>query len=345
MLDERPIKKSKRPYRPRPVIEVNPDCLVDKEFQPDEWSLAFGHIPVLARESVLALNIKENGVYVDLTMGGGGHTRQILSQLGPKGRLLALDRDAETLIWAGLWGQGDPRLILKKANFDDIDSILAELKLGRVDGMLADLGLSSRQLFGPGRGFSWQIDEPLDMRMDPESGVTAYDIVNSWPEHKLIDLIRFIAEERSGFRLAKRIVEERAKKPLKTTGDLADLVSKVLRRSGHHARTNPATKVFMGIRLVVNREMEALATLLKKAPGCLKPEGRLVVISFQSLEDRQVKKCFCSMEGKKIWDNLFKKPITPTELELENNHRSRSAKLRIGRLKRVVKEKTIPTDQ
>ncbi|MDR1083747.1 MAG: 16S rRNA (cytosine(1402)-N(4))-methyltransferase RsmH [Deltaproteobacteria bacterium] len=311
-------------------LDVPPD-LKYPFYEPDEWSKAFGHIPVMPNETTVALDVKPRGFYVDLTMGGGGHSRMILSQLGPKGRLLALDRDPEAVRWASIWAHGDRRLILKRANFSRLDEILEELNLGLPDGLLADLGLSSRQILGPGRGFSWLRDEPLDMRMDPESGLTAYDIVNEWPEDKLIELIRYKAEERSSVRLTKTIMNHRARKPLETTGELADLVGKVLWRTGHHARSNLATKVFMGLRLVVNQEMEALDALLKKAHGCLKPGGRMVVISFHSLEDRQVKRTFGSLAGKKYWEALYKKPVQPTRTEVAENRKARSAKLRAAR--------------
>jgi 16S rRNA (cytosine1402-N4)-methyltransferase len=299
-------------------------------FQADDWSLAFGHVPVLGFETLLALDIKAGGFYVDLTLGGGGHSRLILSRLGPRGRLLALDKDPDALAFATIWGLGDRRLILKKASFDRIDEVLAELKLRPADGLLADLGLSSRQLLGTGRGFSWLKDELLDMRIDPESELTAFNIVNEWPEDKLNELFRLKAEERRSHRITKTIVAARAKNPVTTTGELADLVKRALGRSGHRSRINPATQTFMGLRLEVNQEMEALTALLKKAPGCLKPGGRLAVISFHSLEDRKVKECFLSTEGKKIWQSLLKKPITPSKIELDRNKRSRSAKLRVA---------------
>ncbi|MDR1608654.1 MAG: 16S rRNA (cytosine(1402)-N(4))-methyltransferase RsmH [Deltaproteobacteria bacterium] len=330
-------KKPIRPFKPLPTVD--PDY-VDISYKPDDWSVAFGHVPVLPQEVVWNMDIKPSGFYVDLTMGGGGHSRYILSQLGQNGRLLALDKDSEPHLWAKLWGQDDKRLITIKAGFEEIKSVLADLKLGPVDAMLADLGLSSRQLFSNGRGFSVQSIEPLDMRLDPTTKVTAFEIVNSWSEEELVDLIRYRAEERSGVQIAKRIVEKRTIKPIRTTGELADLASEVLRRTGHRSRDiNIATKLFMGFRLVVNQEVEALRTLLQVAPSCLKPEGRLVVISFNSLEDRQVKRCFCSLEGQKIWDNLFKKPITPSKTELASNRRARSAKMRVGRLKKVEKPK------
>jgi 16S rRNA (cytosine1402-N4)-methyltransferase len=321
----------RKPVRSKPVVTVDSDYL-DVNIAPDEWSINYGHMPVLLREAIVALDVKANGFYVDLTLGGGGHSRLILSRLGSKGRLLALDKDPDALAWAAVWGQGDKRLILKRSGFDRIDEVLAELKLGPADGLLADLGLSSRQLLGVGRGFSWLKDEPLDMRMDPDSELTAYEVVNAWPEEKLLDLIRYKAEERSSHKITKTIVAARAQKPVETTGELAELVSRVLRRKGHQAHSNPATKVFMGLRLAVNQEMEALATLLKKAPGCLNPGGRMVVISFHSLEDRQVKRTFQSREGHKIWENLFKKPIVATGSEIDKNRRARSAKLRVARL-------------
>ncbi|MDR1395426.1 MAG: 16S rRNA (cytosine(1402)-N(4))-methyltransferase RsmH [Deltaproteobacteria bacterium] len=335
---KKPGKSSKKPARS--ILDVLPDNYKDLlDFHPDDWSKAFGHIPVMAAEAVNALDVLSDGFYVDLTLGGGGHSRFILSMLGPKGRLLCLDKDPDALAWASVWAGGDRRVILKKSSFEKIDSVLEELNLGPADGLLADLGLSARQIFSPGRGFSWLKEEPLDMRMDPETNnLTACQIINTWPEDKLADLIRFKAEERSSVRLSKSIINERAIKPFQTTVDLAKLVYKVLRRSGHHSRMNPATKLFMGLRLTVNQEMEALSELLKIAPVCLKPKGRLAVISFHSLEDRLVKSAFGSIEGRKIWESMYKKPITASKREIERNRRARSAKLRIGRLRQVDEE-------
>ncbi|MDR0549316.1 MAG: 16S rRNA (cytosine(1402)-N(4))-methyltransferase RsmH [Deltaproteobacteria bacterium] len=330
MLD-RPKSLKPKPKTQSAIID-DPDFLLVTP-EPDEWSRQFCHSPVLPRETLLALQVKPDGRYVDLTLGSGGHSRLILSRLGPKGRLLAIDKDPEALAFAALWGKNDPRLILKRASFDKIDEIFKELKWKPADGLLADLGLSSRQLLGSGRGFSWQKNEPLDMRMDPDSELTAFEVVNSWPAEKLLELIRDKAEERSPYRITKTIVAAREKKPIETTGDLSELLKRVIRRSSGHQALNPATKVFMGIRLAVNLEMEALTTLLKKAPACLKPGANLVVISFQSHEDRQVKRAFTSVEGKKIWDNLFKKPITALRSEIEINRRARSAKMRVGRRK------------
>jgi len=296
-----------------------------------DWSEAFGHLTVMGAEAVECLNIKPDGIYVDGTMGGGGHSRLILSALGEKGRLVALDQDAEPRAWAlDGWGRAEKRLTVAAGNFGRMDEILAGLDLGGADGILLDLGLSSRQLASTGRGFSWTRDEPLDMRLDPQGDLTAAEVVNRYPEKELADVIWKYGEERASRRLARAIVKARSKKALETTGELASLVSASLWRPGPPPRIHPATRTFMALRIEVNRELAVLEDFLKKAPYLLNLGGRLVIISFHSLEDRLVKEAFRQKDekGESPWAALFKKPLTPGPQEEANNPRSRSAKLR-----------------
>ena len=298
-----------------------------------DWSRAFGHLTIMGPEVVEGLNIRTDGVYVDATLGGGGHSRLILKALGDKGRLIAIDEDPEPRCWAVEgWGRTEPRLMVAAGNFENMGQILAELKQGAVDGILLDLGISSRQLARPGRGFSWTVDEPLDMRLDPNEELTAFEVVNNYQEKELADLIWEYGEDRASRRLARAIVWARQKAPLATTGDLAALAAKVLYRPGPPPRLHPATRLFMALRIEVNRELKVLANFLAEAPNLLKPGGRLAVISFHSLEDRLVKWAFKTVpaDGEKVWRPLHKKPQTPSEDEVFKNPRSRSSKLRVA---------------
>ena len=298
---------------------------------PKNWSEAFGHYTVMGAEAIEWLGIKADGVYVDGTLGGGGHSRLILGALGEKGRLIALDKDPEPRAWALKgWGQGEGRLTVAAGSFEDLEEILAGLKVEAVDGILLDLGLSSRQLASPGRGFSWTADERLDMRLDPSGALTAWDVVNRYPEKKLADVIFQYGEERASRRLARAIVAARQKKPLDTTDELAALIAKSLYRPGPPPRIHPATRSFMALRIEVNGELAALTNVLRSAPRLLKPQGRMVIISFHSLEDRLVKEAFRGRdeEGRPPWRPLLKKPLIAGPEELEINPRSRSAKLR-----------------
>lgn len=317
------------------------DKLVPMEFSQTEgfgrgaesgdWSRAFGHLTVMGQEAVAALGLKPDGVYVDGTLGGGGHSRLILAQLGEKGRLVALDQDPEARFWAeNGWGRGEDRLTVVAANFEQLGEILAGLGLGGVDGVLLDLGLSSRQLTGPGRGFSWTIDEPLDMRLDPNGDLTAWDVVNDYSEKDLADVIWRYGEERASRRIARYIVRERTSGAIETTGRLAALVAKALYRPGPPPRIHPATRTFMGLRIEVNRELTVLENFLAAAPDYLNPGGRLVIISFHSLEDRLVKEAFRKKddEGRSPWQALYKKPLVAGDEELAINPRARSAKMR-----------------
>ncbi|MDR2368796.1 MAG: 16S rRNA (cytosine(1402)-N(4))-methyltransferase RsmH [Deltaproteobacteria bacterium] len=333
-----------------------------------DWSAAFGHAPVLLAETMEFLAVKPDGLYVDCTLGGGGHARAILGRLGPNGRLLALDVDPEPLEWAGAWGAGDPRLTLERASFGDLAGVLSRLGLGPADGLVADLGLSARQLLGAGRGFSITRDGPLDMRLDPDATLTAHEIVNHYPEYRLADILRRYGEETAARKLARLVVEARERAPINSTHELAAIAERALYRPGPRPRVHPATKTFMALRLAVNGELETLSRFLAQARSCLKTGGVLAVISFHSLEDRMVKLALRGEapgpdEGGPIaqaWPKskrglirkartgraltpgelrappdpvrafrpLRRKSVRPTEAEITANPRSRSAKLR-----------------
>ncbi len=325
----RPRPKRPEPSEPPPAPLELAEALAQGAAV--DWSRAFGHLTVMGPEAVHWLDVKPDGTYVDATLGGGGHSRLILSALGKEGRLIALDQDQEPLAWAREgWGRGESRLTVTEGNFENLTELLAGSHQGGVDGILLDLGLSSRQLSKPGRGFSWVTDEPLDMRLNPQGALTAREVVNRYPEKELADLMWSYGEERASRRLARVIARARRIKPLETTAELADLIGRALRRPGPPPRIHPATRTFMALRIEVNRELKVLADFLKAAPALLKPGGRLVIISFHSLEDRLVKEAFrgSGEGGERPWRALHKKPQTPDSEELEKNPRARSAKLR-----------------
>jgi len=332
MSVKRPRRFGERPARSPEPLGFDEARKRDREaLGPLDWSEAFGHFTVMGPEAVEWLNIRPEGTYIDGTLGGGGHSRLILKALGREGRLIALDRDPEPRLWAtDGWGREENRLTVAAENFVNMDEVLDGMNLAGVDGIMLDLGLSSRQLAGPGRGFSWLSDEPLDMRLDPEGDLTAREVVNSYREKDLADLIWRYGEERASRRLARAIVRARQKKPLESTGEMAALVAAVLYRPGPPPRIHPATRTFMALRIEVNRELADLEIFLTKAPGLLNPGGRLVIISFHSLEDRLVKEAFRGVDetGRKPWVTLHKKPLIPGPEEAERNPRSRSAKMR-----------------
>ena len=296
-----------------------------------DWSRAFGHLTVLGPEAVADLVLEPAGVYVDGTLGGGGHSRLILAALGPEGRLIALDRDPEPRRWAEAgWGRTEGRLTVAAASFGDLGGVLAGMGRGPVDGVLLDLGVSGRQLAAPGRGFSWLSDEPLDMRLNQAQPLTAREVVNRYPEKVLADVLHLYGEERAARRLARAMVQARSRAPLETTGQLAALTARVLHRPGPPPRLHPATRTFQALRLEVNRELQELEKFFKAAPSLVKPGGRLVIISFHSLEDRLVKTAFRAVDedGNPRWLPLAKKPRRPETVEIERNPRARSAKMR-----------------
>lgn len=286
---------------------------------PGEEAIPFVHIPVLPQDVVEGLAVQPQGHYLDATVGGGGHSRLILA-VAPDVRVTGLDQDLAAIAAAqkALAESGD-RVRLYHTNFADFDPGDT-----RFDGILADLGVSSAQFDQGDRGFSFRLTAPLDMRMNAQQALTAAEIVNQWDETRLANLIYAYGEERLSRQIARRIV---ASRPLTTTTELAETIFYSVPKSYRYGRIHPATRTFQALRIAVNRELEVLETFLQKAPGWLKPGGRLALISFHSLEDRIVKHRLRETEHLKV---LTKKPIEATETEIQQNPRSRSAKLRIA---------------
>ena len=283
------------------------------------------HLPVLLHEAIDFLNVRPEGIYIDATLGAGGHAEEILKRLG-NGRLLGLDRDPRALEVAGerLAGFGE-KLTMLHGNFADIDTLHASSGLPPADGVLADLGLSSLQLDDASRGFSFNLPGPLDMRMDPSSEETAADLANRARERDLADVIYRLGEERHSRRIARAIVKAR---PYRLTTELAQVVTRAIpSRAGLH-QIHPATRTFMALRLAINRELENLEQLLAKILGVLRPGGRIVILSFHSLEDRIVKHTFQRWQQEGSAHILTRKVVRPTEEEVQVNPRARSAKLR-----------------
>ena len=296
------------------------------------------HVPVLLKESVDGMNICPNGTYVDVTFGGGGHSREILSRLEKDGRLLGFDQDedAERNI------VDDPRFIFVRSNFRYLHNFLRYHDIEKVDAILADLGVSSHHIDDSERGFSFRFDGALDMRMNKRAGLTAADVVNTYAEERLADIFYLYGELKNSRKLASVIVKARANGQIKTIGEFLEIIKPLF---GREREKKELAKVFQALRIEVNQEMEALKEMLTAATEALKPGGRLVVITYHSLEDRMVKNIMKTgnVEGKTTQDffgNLqtpFKlvnnKVIVPDEEEIERNPRSRSAKLRIAEKK------------
>jgi 16S rRNA (cytosine1402-N4)-methyltransferase len=289
-----------------------------------------GHVPVLLKEAIDFLNVRRGGTYIDATVGLGGHSYEIAKRLGAPGHLIGLDKDPAALERAGSrlrasgFGETDwPSIELRQASF----ASLAEARSPIADGLLADIGVSSLQLSDAARGFSFQADGPLDMRMDPHSERTAEQVVNHLDERELADVIYEFGEERRSRRIARAIVRSR---PIRSTRQLAEIISAAARPMNQaERRIHPATRTFQALRILVNRELDDLRALLEAAPRILKPGGRVVVISFHSLEDRIVKDAFREAGIKdKHFRVLTRKPVTASEEESEINPRARSAKLR-----------------
>jgi 16S rRNA (cytosine1402-N4)-methyltransferase len=287
------------------------------------------HVPVLLQDAIELLNVRAGSVIADCTLGLAGHAAEIIRRLGPQGRLIGFDRDPEALELAKSrleqvatqLGDQAPQLTIIGAAFS---SISENVEPASLDGILADFGVSSLQIDEPRRGFSFMADGPLDMRQDTRSGPTAEQVVNEASERELADLIYEYGDERRSRRIARAIVRGR---PVTTTGQLARIVASAA-PSMKSDRIHPATRTFQALRIYVNRELDEIRTLLEAAPKLLKPSGRLVVISFHSLEDRIAKDFLREYAQKKIFDLLTKKPLTAGEEEIDRNPRSRSAKLR-----------------
>jgi len=291
----------------------------------------FGHVSVLLQEAISFLSVRRGGTYVDATLGLGGHSSEIVKLLGPQGHLIGFDKDTNALAVARkrledlrkeLGGEA-PEVSLIHGSFAEIGERVPKAS---ADGILADLGLSSFQLADPERGFSFQAEGPLDMRMDPQGERTADQVVNHMREEDLANVIYEFGEERRSRRIARAIVRAR---PITTTAHLAKVISAALRSMKHAPeRIHPATRTFQAIRIFVNRELDDLKALLEAAPQVLKPGGRLVVISFHSLEDRMVKDALRDGAKQGVYRLLTKKPVEAGEEEIGRNPRSRSAKLR-----------------
>lgn len=293
------------------------------------------HKPVLLKESVDGLDIKKGGVYVDVTFGGGGHSREILSRLDPTARLFSFDQDAD----AENNIVDDERFTFVRSNFRYLKNWMRYYGIEHIDGLLADLGVSSHHFDDETRGFSFRFDAPVDMRMNKRAGQTAADVLNIYSEEKLADIFYIYGELKNARKIASAVVKARATKPIKTTSDLLSVVEPLMAKD---RQKKDLAKLFQALRIEVNREMEALKEMLAAAVELLKPEGRLSVITYHSLEDRMVKNVMKTgnTEGRMEKDffgrssSLIKqlqgKPIVPTAQEQNDNPRSRSAKLRVA---------------
>jgi len=281
---------------------------------------------VLAEEALRWLRVEPGGTYVDATVGLGGHAVEIAARL-TSGRLIGLDRDAEALeIARGRLKAYEGRVVLVQTDFSKIDEVVREMHLPPLQGILADLGVSSVQLDTAERGFSFRLAGPLDMRMDSRMALTAADIVNETAEAELADLLYRFGEERDSRRIARAIVRAR---PIRSTEHLATVVAGA-RTSRGRQKLHPATKTFLALRIAVNRELEELGQFLDRAPATLAPGGRWVVLSYHSLEDRMVKQGFRRLSGQGVVSVLTRKVIRPTEREIAANPRARSAKMRVA---------------
>ena len=300
------------------------------------------HIPVLYYETLDNLIKNSDGVYIDCTLGGGSHSEGILERLSDKGLLISIDQDINAIEYSKKrLGKYGVKWKVFKGNFETIDTIAYMAGVDKVDGILMDIGVSSKQLDDPERGFSYRYDVKLDMRMNTEQKISAYDIVNNYSEEDLSRIIFEYGEERHAKKIARLIVDERKKEPIEMTSQLINIIK---RAYPERAAKHPAKKTFQAIRIEVNRELEVLDKAMEKAVNLLKVGGRLAIITFHSLEDRAVKNKFkdlstackcpkdipiCMCGGIKKFENITKKPIVPIEEELEKNNRAHSSKLRI----------------
>ena len=307
--------------------------------------MKFNHTSVLLQETIDGLNIRPDGVYVDGTLGGGGHSYEIASRLSDRGQLIGIDQDEAAITAAGerLKGFGD-RVIIVRSNYRNTKSILQSLQIEKIDGMMLDLGVSSYQLDTEERGFSYRYDAPLDMRMDKRQTLTARDIVNGYSEMELFRVIRDYGEDKFAKNIAKHIVAARQQSPIETTGQLNEIIKAAIPAKMRAEGGHPSKRTYQAIRIECNKELEVLRDSLEELIGLLNPGGRLCIITFHSLEDRIVKSAFKKAEnpctcppsfpvcvcGKVSQGKVItNKPILPGEEELERNSRAKSAKLRI----------------
>lgn len=307
--------------------------------------MEFQHKSILLTECMDGLSIKPDGIYVDGTLGGGGHSFHILERLGERGRLIGIDQDEDAIKAATKRLEAyENKVTIVRDNYEHFQTILSTLSIPKVDGILLDLGVSSYQFDEADRGFSYRFDAPLDMRMDRRQDFTAKDLINNYSEQELYHIIRDYGEDKFARNIAKHIVKEREKKPIETTFELSEIISHAIPMKMRVQGGHPAKKTFQAVRIALNRELEVLEESIEGMIKALKPEGRLCIISFHSLEDRIVKKAFrtaedpcicpkdfpiCSCGRKSLGTVISRKAICPTALEMEENPRSKSAKLRI----------------
>ena len=306
--------------------------------------MEFKHKPVMLSECIEGLNIKPDGIYVDGTMGGAGHSLEIVKKLSEKGMLIGIDRDEEALAVAKERLKEFNNVKYVHDNHDNIDEIIKNLNIKGVDGILLDLGVSSYQIDEKTRGFTYINDGPLDMRMDKSQELTAEYIVNNYKEQELARIIFEYGEEKFSRNIAKNICEYRSNKKIETTSELVKIIEKSIPGKFREKNSHPAKRTFQAIRIEVNNEIEPLYNTIKNSITALNSKGRLCVITFHSLEDRMVKKAYVDAEGKctcpkdlpycvcgnvSLGKIITKKPILPTEKEMQENSRSRSAKLRV----------------
>lgn len=305
----------------------------------------FKHVSVLLDETIEGLNINPDGIYFDGTLGGGGHSYEILKRLTGKGVLIGVDQDGDAIEAANeRLKEFDGKYQLVRSNYSEIETILSDLKISKIDGIVLDLGVSSYQIDNLERGFSYKEDAPLDMRMDQRQLLNAADVVNGYTEEQLIAMLRDYGEERFAKSIAKAIIEARQDKPIATTQELSDIVKSAVPTKYSVKKGHPAKKTFQAIRIEVNNELNILRQTLDKMIEHLNPGGRICVITFHSLEDRIVKlnfrnnenPCTCPPDfpvcvcGKKSKGKVItRKPIVPSDEEVENNKRAKSSKLRI----------------
>ena len=307
--------------------------------------MAFGHVSVLLHETVDGLNVRPDGIYVDATLGGGGHAFEVCNRLNDKGRFIGIDQDADAIEAAGkrLAGFGEKVTIIR-SNYRDMRPQLQNIGVGKVDGIVIDLGVSSYQLDTAKRGFSYRMDAPLDMRMDQRQKMTARDIVNSYSEAELYRVIRDYGEDKFAKNIAKHIVAEREKGPVETTGQLNEIIRRAIPMKIQKTSGHPSKRTFQAIRIELNHELDVLRDSLDDMINMLNPGGRICIITFHSLEDRIVKSSFRKNENPCTCPSHFpvcvcgktskgrvvtRKPILPSKEEMESNSRSKSAKLRI----------------
>ena len=307
--------------------------------------MEFKHVSVLLQETVDGLNVKPDGIYVDGTLGGGGHSYEVCTRLGAKGSIIGIDQDEAAIEAASIrlkdFGE---KVTIVRSNYCDMKSRLHELGIDKVDGIMLDLGVSSYQLDTADRGFSYREDAPLDMRMDQRSEMTARDIVNDYSEMDLYRVIRDYGEDKFAKNIARHIVQERAKRPIETTGELTEVIRHAIPMKFQKKTGHPAKRTFQAIRIELNRDLDVLRDSLDDMIDMLNPGGRLCIITFHSLEDRIVKSAFKKNENPCTCPSDFpvcvcgkvskgrvitRKPILPSEEEMEVNSRSKSAKLRI----------------